>query len=230
MPRLGAASHKVLKRTAVGPGMAGSSGSMGSEDTSVPYPLPMTPPALVIKALSPDLQQDFLRFFDGTAFSDNPQWSSCYCQCFYEDHSVVKWSERTAPENRLLACERIQSRAMQGYLAYSEGTPVGWCNAARRSLLHALDDEPAPDAEHIGEIICFLVEPSHRGQGVARQLLEAACEGLRAQGLRIAEANPRTAPTSAAENHFGSLKLYLSTGFTVHREDDDGSVHVRRAL
>ena len=61
-------------------------------------------------------------------------------------------------------------------------------------------------------------------------LLEAACEGLRRQGLRIAEANPRTAAASAAENHLGPLALYLSAGFTVHREDDDGSVYVRRAL
>lgn len=190
----------------------------------------MNPSAVTIKALVPELQQDFLRFFDGSAFSDNPKWSSCYCQCFYEDHSVIKWSDRTAPQNRALACERIQGQAMQGYLAYIEGTPVGWCNAAPRSLLHALDDEPAPDVEQIGVIVCFLVEPSHRGRGIARLLLEAACEGLRKQGLRIAEANPRTGSTSAAENHFGPLKLYLSAGFTVHREDDDGSVHVRRAL
>jgi GNAT superfamily N-acetyltransferase len=119
---------------------------------------------------------------------------------------------------------------MQGYLAYMEGTPVGWCNAAPRNLLHALDDEPTPDSEQIGAIICFLVEPSYRGRGVARQLLEAACEGLRKQGLRIAEANPRTASTSPAENHFGPLDLYTSAGFTVHREDADGSVYVRRPL
>jgi len=126
-----------------------------------------------VKPLSPERLADFLKFFDGTAFSDNPRWSSCYCQCFYEDHSVIKWSERTASENRALACERIQGRSMQGYLAYSDGSPVGWCNAAPRHLLHALDDEPTPDAEHVGAIICFLVEPSQRGHGIARALLEA---------------------------------------------------------
>ncbi len=183
-----------------------------------------------VRALSPETLSDFLRFFDGTAFSDNPRWSSCYCQCFYEDHATVKWSERTASENRAFACERVQGQSMKGYLAYCEGTPVGWCNAAPRDLLRALDDEPTPDAEQVGAIICFLVEPSYRGRGVARQLLEAACEGLREQGLRIAEANPRTTSVSAAENHFGPLSLYLSAGFKVHREDGDGSVYVRRNL
>lgn len=190
----------------------------------------MTQSTVTIKALSPDLKQDFLRFFEGSAFSDNPKWSSCYCQCFYEDHSVVKWSERTAPQNRSMACDRIERQSMQGYLAYDGSTPVGWCNAAPRKLLRALDDEPTPDSEHVGTIICFLVEPSYRGQGVARQLLQAACEGLRNQGSRIAEANPRTESTTAAENHFGPLSLYLSAGFTVHREDEDGSVYVRLAL
>jgi GNAT superfamily N-acetyltransferase len=190
----------------------------------------MNQPIVRVRALTPELLPDFLKFFDGTAFSDNPKWSSCYCQCFYEDHRVVKWSERTAPENRARACERIDGGLMQGYLAYLDGSLVGWCNAAPRTLLHALDDEPIPDAEQVGAIICFLVDPSHRRRGVARQLLEAACDGLRLQGLRIVEGNPRIDSDSAAANHFGPLSLYLSAGFSVYREDDDGSVYVRRTL
>ena len=190
----------------------------------------MSQPIVEVRTLSPELLGDFLRFFDGTAFSDNPEWSSCYCQCFYEDHSVVKWAERTASQNRAKACERIEGGLMQGHLAFMDGAPVGWCNSAPRKLLHALDDEPTPNAELVGAIVCFLVEPSHRGRGVARHLLEAACEGLRRQGLRIAEANPRTEATTSAENHFGPLNLYLSVGFTVHRTDEDGSVYVRRDL
>ena len=61
-------------------------------------------------------------------------------------------------------------------------------------------------------------------------LLDAACDGLRAQGLAIAEANPRPNAKTPAENHFGPLALYLAAGFTIHREDTDGSVYVRRPL
>ena len=74
----------------------------------------MNQPIVQVRTLSPELLPDFLKFFDGSAFSDNPKWASCYCQCFYEDHSVVKWSARTAPQNRALARERIQKHLMQG--------------------------------------------------------------------------------------------------------------------
>jgi len=103
-------------------------------------------------------------------------------------------------------------------------------NAAPRRMLHALDAEPLLDADCIGCILCFLVSPSARGQGIARVLLEAACEGLRAQGLRYAEANPRPNARTCAEQHFGPLPMYLSAGFVVDRTDADGSVWVRRQL
>ena len=186
--------------------------------------------SLSVRTLTRDTMPLFLEFFDGDAFSDNPKWSSCYCQCFYEDHSVVEWSKRTAPQNRALACSRIVSAEMQGYIATADQRPVGWCGAAPRRLLRALDDEPTPNAESVGAIVCFLVSPGHRRQGVARALLDAACEGLRRQGMTVAEANPRTSADSPADNHFGPLSLYLSSGFSIHREDEDGSVYVRRAL
>jgi GNAT superfamily N-acetyltransferase len=173
---------------------------------------------------------DFLAFFDGDAFADNPKWASCYCQCFYEDHSTIHWNSRTATENRAAACRRIGEGTMQGFLAYREGRVVGWCNAAPRPLLHALDSEPIPDGAHAGTILCFLVAPSARGGGIATALLRGACDGLRALGLRYVDANPRPNATSMGENHYGPLRMYLAAGFSVQRTDDDGSVWVRLAL
>ena len=190
----------------------------------------MEAPPLSIQRLGPGSLPMFLQFFDGDAFSDDRKWSSCYCQCFYEDHNVVKWSDRTSEQNRALACSRTATADMQGYLAGENSTPVGWCGAAPRHLLHALDNEPTPNAETVGAIVCFLVSPSHRGKGIARALLGAACTGLREQGMTIAEANPRPNATTPADNHFGPLSLYLASGFTIHREDQDGSIYVRREL
>ena len=76
-----------------------------------------------IRRLTPDLRGDFLRFFEGAAFADNPKWRSCYCQFLYVDHAKVTWSARTAEENRASACERIACGRMQGLLAYRDGAP-----------------------------------------------------------------------------------------------------------
>jgi ribosomal protein S18 acetylase RimI-like enzyme len=91
-------------------------------------------------------------------------------------------------------------------------------------------DEPDPDAERLGQITCFVVARDHRRTGVARALLEAACEMLREEGLSIAEANPSRKASTDAENHYGPLSLYLSAGFTVVRERDDGILVMRRQL
>lgn len=185
---------------------------------------------LTIRRLTPDLQEDFLQFFEGSAFADNPKWKSCYCQFLYVDHVKVNWQVRTAEENRVSACERIACKRMQGLLAYRNGQVVGWCNAAPRVLLDSFADEPVPDAEHFGQITCFVIAREHRRSGVARALLAEACAMLREQGLRVAEANPSRDATSDAENHFGPLSLYLSAGFSVVKQQDDGLVVVRRSL
>ena len=190
----------------------------------------MSNPSERIEAISTDNLEDFLRFFDGQAFSDNPDWSSCYCQCYYENHREIVWQEQTAGRNRFMACQRIGNGTMRGFLAFAGNEAVGWCNAAPRHLLHALDDVPTPDADKLGAIVCFIVAPDHRGKGVARRLLEAACEGLAKEGLEVVEAMPRREARSEAENYVGPLGMYLSAGFTIHREDEDGTIYVRRVL
>jgi ribosomal protein S18 acetylase RimI-like enzyme len=98
--------------------------------------------------------------------------------------------------------------------------------SAARFLL----DEPDPDAGPLGQITCFVVAREHRCTGVARALLDVACDQLREQGLDIAEAHPSPRAASDAENHFGPLSLYVSAGFTVFRERDDGLTVVQRSL
>jgi GNAT superfamily N-acetyltransferase len=185
--------------------------------------------SIEIRPLSPDLLSDFLLFFDGDAFADNPRWASCYCQFMYVDHSTVKWKTRTLDQNRAAACDRICANRMQGYLAYRHGKPVGWCNAAPRTMMDALADEPDPDAGRIGRIGCFVVARDHRRTGVATALLHAACDGFEARGLEIVEASPIAAPLDDAEAHLGALSMYLAAGFRIHRTRDDGVVEVRRS-
>lgn len=187
---------------------------------------------VTVEALTPERLDEFLGFFDGDAFADNPAWASCYCQCFLVDHTRVVWKDRTAAENRADACSKIRDRRMQGQLAYVDGKVVGWCNAGPWRLMSALHAEPEPLADSLGEITCFIVSSAHRRRGVATALLAAACEDLRAQGLATVEAYARTDDASAAQNHHGPLAMYLAQGFAIHRADPDGSpgVYVRKSL
>ena len=119
---------------------------------------------------------------------------------------------------------------MKGYLAYRGGKPIGWCNAAPRTMLCAFNDEPDPDAVGIGQITCFIVVKSQRGTGVAKALLRAACAGFQAQNLRIVEATANPKASSDAEHHYGPLSMYLAEGFAVHSTDEDGYVSLRLHL
>ena len=58
---------------------------------------------------------------------------------------------------------------------------------------------PGPDKyERVGSIVCFVVASSHRNQGVASHLLNAACQKFSQRGLEAAEAYPVKKPQSAA--------------------------------
>jgi GNAT superfamily N-acetyltransferase len=183
-----------------------------------------------IRALDKDTLADFLVFFDTDAFADNPKWAFCYCQFLYVDHNVVDWKSRTLTENRAAACDRVSADRMRGHLAYVDGHVVGWCSAAPRFMMNSFDDEPDPDADAIGVVGCFVIAKAYRRQGLARILLRAACDTFAQQGLSYVQAFAQPSAATEAENHFGPLAMYVSEGFAVHSEDDDGEVVVRKQL
>jgi len=180
---------------------------------------------LVVKELTPSLRDDFLLFFDKVAFTDNPDWSDCYC-------SLYHFANKGKAESRRQASSLIEEDRMHGFLAYDGGKPVGWCNAAPRGSYPALHwlMSPGPDkAERVGSIVCFVVASSHRNQGVASRLLDAACQKFSREGLGFAEAYPVKKPASAAWDFPGPLSMYLKNGFSTHR-DADWYLVVRKRL
>ena len=186
--------------------------------------------AIIVRPLSKELLDDYLSFFDDKAFTDNPRWASCYCYFPYHDPGRIDWQTRTGPENRSSISACVRAGTAQGYLAYSGNEVVGWCNAAPRRLYPMLNDPPEPDAETTGSICCFIVAPGYRRKGVAASLLDAACNGLKAIGMHAVEARPVKHAQGPAANHHGPLALYLAAGFATVREDDDGTVLVRKNL
>ncbi len=160
---------------------------------------------LVVKELTPSLKDDFLLFFDSVAFADNPDWSDCYCSAYH-------FANKGKTESRREASSLIEEDRMHGLLAYDNGKPVGWCNAAPRSSYPGVQwlMGPGPDqAERIGSIVC--------------------CRKFSQKGLEFAEAYPVKKPQSAAYNFPGPLSMYLKNGFSPHH-DADWYLVVRKRL
>ena len=183
-----------------------------------------------VKPLSIDTLEDFLAYFDRRAFMDNPFWAGCYCA--EPHHSEV--NQQSPAENREQKIELIRAGVANGVLAYVDGAPVGWCNAAPRATLPQVLDrilagtDPDP-REHVGAIACFMIAAPWRGSGVGRTLLETACDGFKAQGFAVAEAYPRKGDLSEARSYHGPLPMYEAAGFERYAETDQ-HVIVRKQL
>jgi GNAT superfamily N-acetyltransferase len=189
----------------------------------------VTDDRLEIRELSPGLTSDYLHFFDHDAFADNLRWAACYCHFNYAPHHLKDWQERTADENRAAVSRRCAEARMHGYLAYWDAKPVGWCCAGPRASMTTLPAHVPAASESVGSIMCFVVAKPHRGKGVARRLLAAACDGFREKGFAIAEAYPRREAKGDAANYHGPLALYLAAGFEACGEEE-GVLTVRKRL
>ena len=187
---------------------------------------------IAIKPLSVETLPDFLHFFDNAVFSEHPNWSVCYCYSFHFVGSGAEWNDKE--KNRSAVIELVKTRHMHGYLAYSDRIPVGWCNANDKRSFERLrlnsfewiwDDSPGQTCS----VVCFLIDPRHRGKGIASALLDRACVDYRERGYAAIEAYPSTKKGSAEDQCNGPLSMYLGNGFQMIREQDD-AVLVRKKL
>jgi len=183
-------------------------------------------PDVTIRPISPDQHDAVLHYFDLVAYADNPNWSRCFCM----ERLAADYNERTKEQNRATRSELILSATANGLVAYRLGRVVGWCHAAPKTELLNVPGESRAD---VGAIVCFVVAPDQRNQGIATALLDAAVGHLRERGMRSVEAYPVTGDISASRwafvNYVGPLAMYLKAGFEVV-ERLDGQAIVRREL
>ena len=171
-----------------------------------------------IRKLTPDLLEDYLNFFDNVAFADHPEWSQCYCLAFHfepawdaEDAGLENpWRERVA--------QFIREGKLQGYLAYSDGKVVGWCNANDKKNYAALKYNESDEDSKVKSVVCFLVAPDMRGKGIATKLLERVCADAGADGYDFIEGYPPAGDCDMYAAHHGTVRLFERSGFVKHAE------------
>ena len=179
---------------------------------------------LTIHGLDAGRMKDFLHFFDNTAFTDNPDWSGCYCTFYHRTVPVSEWASHSGVENRAAAVGLIARGEMKGYLAYEGAEPVGWCNANVKTAYPAIAEDPelkSPEDARIVSIVCFVVRPDRRRTGVSSRLLEAVIQGAReTEGIDFVEAYPVKEADTAAKNYHGHPVLYSRAGFGITAETE----------
>lgn len=172
---------------------------------------------ITVQKLTPAVADQFFYFFDEVAFTDNEHWASCYCHYYRRRWEEGEWDQRTADDNRRDCKKWIDSQGLNGYLAFLDDQPVGWCHANDKSniaLGFLPDDLSSPNpAGRTAAIICFIVSPQHRRQGIATKILQVACEELRREGYVYLEAYPNRDGKNEQENYHGHPQMYKENGF-----------------
>lgn len=129
------------------------------------------------------------------------------------------WRDRTLPhgEPKKRALEALVREGREpGLLAYEADEPAGWVSVAPREEFRAILRSPQyrPRDEGGGSsvwsIVCFAVDPDHRGQGLAATLLDAAVAHAFGHGATSIEAYPHV---GSRRDYMGHVDLYRSAGF-----------------
>lgn len=185
-----------------------------------------------VKPLNPKLIEDFLNFFDNVAFTDNPEWSGCYCQFYHFPGNIKEWGDTTKEQNRSASEKLILKEKMKGFLAFVNDQPVGWCNVNNKEAYSNIpyeDESKEGVKDKIASIVCFVISPSYRKKGIARYLLQKAIIILRENGFKWLESYPRKGLLSDAHSYHGPVSLYSSVGFFVVKETEN-SMLMRKDL
>ena len=192
---------------------------------------------IIIKPLTPELNEDYLDFFDHRAFSDGNPNGPCYCTSPNQDEAetqrmVSEFRTSGVKETlRKYATKMLSQNRIRGYLAYDGDIPVGWCNAADMDSYAGFVPEFAREnaCGKTVSIVCFEIAPGYREMGIASALIERVCQDAKARGYAAAEGY---AVLSDRRNDFdfhGPVRLYEKAGFAeVMREN--GQVIMRKVL
>lgn len=190
-----------------------------------------------IRRLTPDLAEDYARFFDVTPHDVNIDERKCYCVIWRNDDTYVgddHWYP-SREERRDHAIQFVKAGSLQGYLAYCGDEIVGWCNANADCQLgvnylrsYWPIEEYCADIK-VKSIFCFVIAPKMQRKGIATQFVERICKDAADDGFDFVEAYVNKEFIDTAHDFRGPLAMYEKCGFYKSAERE-GRVVVRKAL
>ena len=173
--------------------------------------------ALHVRPLTPARWRDLETLFAAKGCSV-ARW--CWCM-FYRTSGrgpALPEGVTQTEHNHAALKALVDAGGVPGLIAYRDKEPVGWVSLGPRVDYAKLKRSPvmkAVDEKPVWSIICFVVPSEHRGQGIARALLDAAVDYAREQGATLVEAYPVDKQKRASDDEmwFGAKSMYDRAGF-----------------
>jgi ribosomal protein S18 acetylase RimI-like enzyme len=185
-------------------------------------------PELHIRPLNPHDADVLIHYFQTLDYHHQPEWQTCYCQFYHQTCSMDEWIRQSEHgENEHSTRQAIEKGSMKGYLAFDGDLIVGWLNANHyHSYLRLLSTlKPFVSHPKTAVMICFVIHPLYRGQGVARRLIHYALQDLTAQGFTAVLALPREDPDHPQHRYRGTFHMFESAGFKLVDEKQDTRIY-----
>jgi GNAT superfamily N-acetyltransferase len=163
--------------------------------------------------VTPDRFEDFAVVINRTR-----RVTHCWCLSHRLQAAEI---EQLGDGNREQAMRRLCERDHPpGVVTYRDGEPVGWCNIgprteitrlARSRLIRPVDELP------VWSIVCVIVRPGHRQQGVTAPLIEGAVAYAASHGAPAVEAYPVDPPGRMDQTmaFVGTRSMFEQAGFRV---------------
>ena len=192
---------------------------------------------IIIKPLIPELNGDYLDFFDNRAFTDGNPNGPCYCTSPNQDEENIKQMVSefkifgVKETVRKYAVEMLNENKIQGYLAYDGKLSIGWCNAADMESYVGFVPEFAREniCGKTVSIVCFEIAPEYRGMGIASAFIDRVCNDAKSNGYIAVEGYARLSDKRNDFDYQGPIRLYEKAGF-VEVARENGQVIMRKML
>ena len=120
--------------------------------------------------------------------------------------------DNKGPARRKQILGRIADGVPVGLVGYADGVPVAWVSVAPRHTFRNLGGPAEQSGEKVWSLTCMYVRRQLRGEGIGRQLIEAAIAYASKRKADILEAYP-VAPSSPSYRFMGFVPAFAGLGF-----------------